>query len=150
MVKILDKKSFPPVIDHIGWGLWQASSSWQTAFEAEMVAKGHAWFAEARGAVFRFVGPRGVRQSDLQAQLRISKQAVQQLLDQLEKDDIIKREADANDSRAKRITLTKKGVQAAHDANAAKRKVEETIRKKLGDDSFHSLVNLLTTLNRPD
>jgi DNA-binding MarR family transcriptional regulator len=150
MVKKIDDVEFPPLIDHIGWLLWQASASWHAAFETEMVARGHTWFAEARGAVFRFLGPGGVRQAALQAQLRISKQAVQQMLDQLETDNIIKRETDAGDSRAKRVVLTRKGLLAAHDANAAKRKVEDSIRRKLGAKSFQSLLDLLTTLNKPD
>ncbi len=150
MVKNIDDVEYPALIDHIGWQLWQASADWHAAFEQEMVAKGHGWYAEARGAVFRLIGPQGVRQSALQDQLRVSKQAVQQMLDQLEADNIIKRVMDCSDSRAKRVILTKSGLIAAHDANLAKRKIEDSIRRKLGDKLFEKLMDLLITLNTSD
>lgn len=146
MVKMLDEIVYPPLIGHIGWSLWQASEMWMSCFTAAMVERGHPWFAEARGALFRFVGPKGISQSELAHRARVSKQAVQQLLDQLEADGIVERIADPLDQRAKRIVLTKAGLRAAHDANDAKRQVEEAFRRKLGRDALGELKSLLDRL----
>src|SRR5262245_21543919 len=146
MVKPLDEINFPPLLDHIGWALWRASELWQSKFAEAMVERGHAWFPEARGALFRFIGPRGISQSELVRRTSLSKQAVQQLLDQLEADGVVERVADETDMRAKRITLTRAGLKAAQDANKAKQQVEEAFRRKLGRESLTELKRLLVGL----
>lgn len=146
MVKILDENTFPPLIDHLGWQLWQTSESWKALFTGEMAERGHPWFAEARGALLRFIGPSGILQSELAGRAGISKQAVQQLLDQLERDGIIERLAGAIDLRAKRVILTKQGLAAMRDANDAKRSIESRLARQLGREKLASLTALLAEL----
>ena len=67
-------------------------------------------------SVFQYPGPQGTRPSDLAARLRISKQALNYLLGQLERLDYLERRPDPDDLRSKRIALTRRGL-AACDRN---------------------------------
>ena len=79
-------------IDHVGWRLWEAAAVWKEKFAAEMIAAGHDWFQEARSSVVPYVGPEGTRQADIVDQMGLSKQAVQQLIADLERSGILCRE----------------------------------------------------------
>ncbi|SCZ65736.1 MarR family protein [Epibacterium ulvae] len=130
-------------IDHVGWRLWDAAGMWKKKFAAEMVAMGHEWYAEARSSVMPYVGLKGTRQSDIVVRMGLSKQAVQQLILDLEESGILRREPDPNDGRSKIVHFTKKGLAAQRDSQKAKRKVEAEIRKRLGDEEFERLVSIL-------
>src|ERR1051325_1851059 len=62
--------------------------------------------------VFQYPGPQGARPSDLAVQLRISKQALNYLLGELERGGYLERRADPDDLRSKRIVLTSRGTSA--------------------------------------
>ena len=143
MVKRLDEKPEEPAADHIGWSLWRAAEAWKRDFEAGMVARGHDWFAEARGGVLRHLDGKGTPQSDLAGRMRITKQAVQQLVDQLEGDGIVARFASDEDRRNRLVILTAKGKAAMRDASDVKRAVEARIAAKLGKADFERLRRLL-------
>src|SRR4029453_13126668 len=57
----------------------------------------------ARLNVFQYPGPQGARPSDLAARLRISKQALNYLLGELERLDYLERRPDPDDLRSKRV-----------------------------------------------
>src|SRR5213592_5270384 len=59
--------------------------------------------------VFQYPGPQGARPSDLAARLRISKQALNHLLGQLEKLGYLERQPDPDDLRSQRVALTQRG-----------------------------------------
>ena len=126
-------------LDHIGWDLWRAASSWKRLFTDMVVAKGHQWFAEARGNLIHLIGPSGCRQSSLVKRSQLTKQAVQQFLDELEHDGIIRREPDPSDARGKIILFTKQGHKALADAEAAKRAIEADIGNLLGESTLARL-----------
>lgn len=139
MVKKIDDMR----IDHVGWRLWDAAAMWKEKFAAEMVAMGHAWYAEARSSVVPYVGLKGTRQSDIVARMGLSKQAVQQLILDLEGSGILRREPDPNDGRGKIVHFSEKGLAAQRDSQKAKRKVEAEIRARLGDEDFKHLLDAL-------
>ncbi len=118
---------------------------WKEKFAAEMSNAGHDWYAEARSSVLPYIGPNGSRQTDIVAAMGISKQAVQQLILDLEKSDILRREPDPNDGRGKIVHYTEKGFAAQQDIQNAKRKVEEDIKRHLGEQDFE---HLMTTLRK--
>lgn len=130
-------------IDHVGWRLWDAAAMWKEKFAAEMVAAGHDWYAEARSSVVPYVGLKGTRQADIVARMGLSKQAVQQLIVDLEQSGILRRDPDPNDGRGKIVLFTEKGLAAQRDSQKAKRKVEAEIRLTLGDTEFERLMNTL-------
>jgi DNA-binding MarR family transcriptional regulator len=146
MVKLLDELRYPPLEDHVGWSLWRLSELWESQFDGAMVEAGHSWFAEARGNVVRHLGPKGLPQSKLTLRMGLTKQAVQQLLDELVGDDIIERRPDPNDKRGKLIVLTQKGLRALHDANRIKKRIEKDYEKLIGPRKFGVFMKTLDEL----
>ena len=130
-------------VDHVGWRLWDAAATWKEKFAAEMVAAGHDWYAEARSSVVPYVGLNGTRQADIVARMGLSKQAVQQLIADLEQSGILRRDPDPNDGRGKIVLFTEKGLAAQRDSQKAKKKVEAEIRTLLGDTDFAQLMVIL-------
>lgn len=145
MVKAGDTE-MPETIDHIGTALWQAARDWRRRMADEMAARGYPWHREARGEVLAHLGPSGRAQSELTAAMGMTKQAVQQLLDQLEADGVIKRVTDPSDKRARRIELTELGLRDYAARTMVKRAIEERYRVRLGHDHFSQLEAALRKL----
>ena len=99
--------------------------------------------------VFQYPGPQGARPSELAARLRISKQALNYLLGQLEQLDYLKRTPDPDDARSKRIALTERGTAAIHVIREAVTEIETRWTQQLGRKRFIQLRNLLHALNQP-
>lgn len=135
-----------PRPEHIGWTLWRAAQVWRAEFVAEMVAAGHDWFGHARGNLMPCISPDGVRQGDLAGKSGLTKQAVQQFVDELVADGILMRTPDANDARARFITLTPAGKAALRDADRIKREIEARWRARLGPEDFNRLDGVLHRL----
>ena len=129
--------------DHIGWRLWDAAAAWKEDFAAQMIAEGHDWYAEARSSVIPYVALEGTRQADVVARMGLSKQAVQQMIVDLERSGILMREPDPDDGRGKIVRFTKAGLAAQRDSLRAKQRVEAEVRAKLGDAEFEQLMDLL-------
>ena len=134
------------MIDHLGWRLWRAARLWKIEFDSRMQAAGHGWFTEARSALLAHVGAKGARQSDLVTRMGLSKQAVQQMVDELQAEGIVTRQPDNSDARAKLVVLTRKGVAAARAANEVKRAIEAESRARLGAPTFQALIAALRQL----
>jgi DNA-binding MarR family transcriptional regulator len=102
--------------------------------------------------VVQYPGPQGERPSDLATRLRISKQALNHLLGQLEQLGYLERQPDPDDKRSKRIALTPRGTKAAITIREAVAEVEETWTRQLGPKRFNQLRTLLRDLgelNKP-
>jgi DNA-binding MarR family transcriptional regulator len=99
--------------------------------------------------VFQYPGPQGARPSELAARLRISKQALNYLLGQLERLDYLERRPDPDDLRSKRVALTPRGTAAIGVIRDAVGEIETTWARQLGPKRFAQLRNLLLDLNRP-
>jgi DNA-binding MarR family transcriptional regulator len=134
----------PP--DHIGWTLWRAAQVWRVEFTKAMVAAGYGWFGQARANLLQHIGPGGVRQGDLAERAGLTKQAVQQFVDELVADGILMRTPDKTDARARRVVLTKAGLAAMLDADRIKAEIEASWRNRLGSDDFDRLDALLRRL----
>ena len=111
-----------------------------------MLALGHHWYAEARSSIIPYLDRQGTRQGVLVQRMGLSKQAVQQLIDDLEREGIIERRADPEDRRGKIVVFTDKGLKAQADANRIKMEVEAGFRDKLGAQDFDKLDELLRRL----
>ena len=141
-----DGAEVPETIDHIGIALWQAAWDWRRRMADEMAARGYPWHREARGEVLAHLGPSGRAQAELTAAMGMTKQAVQQLLDQLEEDGVIKRVLDPSDKRARRIELTELVLRDYAARTMVKRAIEERYRIRLGHDLFAQLEEALRRL----
>jgi DNA-binding MarR family transcriptional regulator len=98
--------------------------------------------------VFGYPGPQGAKPSELAARLRISKQALNYLLGELERLDYLERRPDLDDQRSKRIALTPRGTAAIHVIREAVREMEAAWAQKLGQSRFTQLQRLLLDLNQ--
>ncbi|WP_299625031.1 MarR family winged helix-turn-helix transcriptional regulator [Pelagibius sp.] len=132
--------------DHIGWPLWQAAFLWKEAYIAAMQAAGHDWYGRAQSNITAFLDPRGTRQRDLVARSGLTKQAVQQLVDDLEAAGIVSRSPDPEDRRAKIIRFTAKGKAALKDGAQIKRLIEARMTEGLGAEGMTQLRRLLERL----
>jgi DNA-binding MarR family transcriptional regulator len=98
-------------------------------------------------AVFQYPGPQGARPSELAVRLRMSKQALNYLLGQLERLGYLQRRADTDDLRSKRIILTKRGESVVRVIREAVTELETRWAHRLGPKRFTQLRTLLLELN---
>jgi len=146
MVKPLDDTEAPPLIDHVGWRLWQAARLWKAAFDAGMAARQLGWCSGARAELIGALRRGPQPQSALGAELGISKQAVQQFVDELVVLGIVERRASPEDARSRLVALTAKGRKALAESNAVKRLIEADLRKRLGVRRFDQFMAELEVL----
>jgi DNA-binding MarR family transcriptional regulator len=104
-------------------------------------------FDAAHLIVFQYPGPQGARPSELAARLRITKQALNYLLGQLEGRGYLERSPDPGDKRSKRIVLTQRGVDAIRVIREAVDEMEQAWAKELGQRRFDELKKLLVELS---
>ena len=107
---------------------------------------GHTDLVPAHFVLLRYPGPNGERPGDLAEQAKMSKQAMNYLLNQLERLGYLERRADAGDQRAKRVYLTERGKATIDLIRATVRQVEEEWAQELGADKLEQLRELLTEL----
>jgi DNA-binding MarR family transcriptional regulator len=98
--------------------------------------------------VFQYPGPQGARPSELAGRLRISKQALNYLLGELERLGYLERRPDPDDQRSKRVALTPRGASAVGVIREAVGEVETAWAEQLGPKRFARLRGLLLELNR--
>jgi DNA-binding MarR family transcriptional regulator len=97
--------------------------------------------------LLQYPGPQDMRPSDLAARLRMSKQALNYLLGELERRGYIARRSDPEDMRSRRIVLTRRGHSAVRVIREAVRDTEREWAQKLGPKRFAQLRALLLELN---
>jgi DNA-binding MarR family transcriptional regulator len=108
---------------------------------------GFSDFDAAYLTVFQYPGPQGARPSELAARLRMSKQALNYLLRELERLGYLERRPDPDDLRSKRISLTSRGIEAIGVIRDAVREVEADWAEQLGVERFADLRALLVELD---
>ena len=99
--------------------------------------------------VFQYPGPQDTRPSELAARLRISKQALNYLLGELERLDYLERRPDPDDLRSKRVAVTPRGAAAIAVIREAVGEMETSWAQQLGAKRFAQLRSILLDLNQP-
>jgi DNA-binding MarR family transcriptional regulator len=134
----------PPLIGALLRVPWEAV---QQSMLERLHERGFDDLDAAHLTVFQYPGPQGSRPSELAARLRISKQALNYLLGELERLGYIKRRPDPDDLRSKRVALTPRGTAAIGVIREAVADVERTWAEQLGAKRFAQLRGLLVELN---
>ena len=98
-------------------------------------------------SVILWPGPEGMRPSDLAAGLRVTKQALNYRLSELERLGYLERRPDPDDRRARRIALTNRGRALIPVIRGAVVETEHEWAAALGKDRFAQLRELLLELN---
>src|SRR3954462_8331059 len=137
----------PPLIGALLRLPWEAV---QQHMLERLQQSGFADLDAAHLNVFQYPGPQGARPSELAARLRISKQALNYLLGQLERLGYLERLPDPDDLRSKRLALTPRGTSAINVIREAVAEVESAWAEQLGTKRFAQLRALLAELNEPN
>lgn len=109
--------------------------------------RGYTDLIAAHLNVLQYPGPENQRPSELAAQTRMSKQALNYLLGQLEDVGYLTRQGDDSDQRSKRIHLTPRGHAAFKAIREIVLEVEAEWEQQLGPRQFAQLRDLLAQLH---
>ena len=123
---------------------------WETLLERLLTGLHQRGFTDLGAphvTVLQWPGPDDLRPSELATRTRMSKQALNYLLGQLERNGYLRRRDDPHDQRFKRIALTRRGQRAARAMRDIVREVEAEWQQQLGPHRFDELRALLTDLN---
>ena len=134
----------PPLIGALLRAPWEAV---QRHMLERLHERGFDDLDAAHLSVFQYPGPQGAKPSELAARLRISKQALNYLLGELERRGYLERRSDADDLRSKRIVLTPRGTSAILVIREAVAEIETTWSERLGPKRFAELRKLLVELD---
>jgi DNA-binding MarR family transcriptional regulator len=143
---VAEAEPYTPLIGALLRMPWDAV---QEHMLARLHAEGFDDFDASYLTVFRYPSPQGERPSELAARRRVSKQALNHLLGQLEQRGYLERDADPEDGRSKRINLTPRGHDAIGVIRQAVTEMENRWAKQLGRERFNQLRTLLEELNQP-
>jgi len=126
--------------------LTKVATSTRDTFRREMARAGFTWHLNASGEVLSHIPREGISQAALTQRMGLSKQAVQQLLDQLEAAGVVRRETDPLDRRARRVVLTDLGLRDAAAQKETLARIQEGARDRLGKKLLGKLEKALKKL----
>jgi len=113
---------------------------------AHVHASGHPDVTPAMIALFRFAGLDRRRPGEIAATARLSKQATNDLLRELERLGYVERHPDPTDGRARIVQLTKRGQSLDTAVWSAGRDVEQSWRERFGDKHWTTFNDVLDKL----
>lgn len=122
------------------------AAAWRQRYRREMARRGFPWHLGAAGDLLDHLPPEGISQAALTASTGLTKQAVQQSLDQLEAHGVVRREPDPADRRVRRIVLTELGRRNLDERRAVLAEIETAARLALGKKTARQLRKSLRTL----
>jgi len=117
-------------------------------FHARLNEAGHPSIRAGHGCVFRFIHEGGSRLTELAASSGLSKQAVGEVVDDLEQLGYAERAADPQDRRAKVIRLTKRGAEAQSTALGIFTEMERNWSERYGAERVEAMRSLLEEVSR--
>ncbi len=116
--------------------------------EEAVKAAGYVDITRTHVSLFRHPTLDGMRPTDLAGEMQVSKQAVNDLLRDLERQGYIRREVDPADRRGRLIRLTAKGMKLEDTVRLAARDAERQLERELGRDRFLSFQEALVEAAR--
>ena len=135
--------------DDLGRHLQDAADAWRAEFRREMTARGFVAHNGAAGELLMHLTPDSLSQTELTARVGLSKQAVQQLLDQLEAQKYLHREPDPADKRAKRVVLSDYGKREFAERQKVLAVLNDRTQERLGKKLLAKLDKALRRLGDP-
>lgn len=117
---------------------------------ADLADRGFPDLRPGHAALFLTIDRRsGSRLTDLAEQVRLTKQGMMALVDDLESLGYVRRVPDPVDSRAKLVRLTARGRRATAECRRAIASVEQRTKRLLGDRRYETLREVLEELAEP-
>jgi DNA-binding MarR family transcriptional regulator len=120
-----------------------------TRLRADLAASGMRDFPQLRGShrrLLQMIPPPGIRITDLAALAGMTKQALGEFADWLEREGFIASGHDPSDGRVRLVTRTAKGDSAAATAQRAIEAVERTWSAEIGAERFATMKQALRDL----
>jgi DNA-binding MarR family transcriptional regulator len=115
-------------------------------FNRDLAAAGFTDIRPTHGCAFRFIGPEGLRLTDLASLADITKQSAGEIVTDLERSGYVERIPDPADKRAKLIRLTKRGEEAQRHGFTLLAEIEERWAERYGADRIAALREALEAL----
>jgi DNA-binding MarR family transcriptional regulator len=140
----LEEAAPPPPL--IGALLRMPFESVRDRMLAGLHERGYDDLVAAHLSVFQYPGPENQRPTELATRTRMTKQALNYLLGQLERLGYLTRHGDEGDQRSKRIQLTPRGHAAIKAIREIVQEVEAEWERHLGSRKFAQLRDLLVQL----
>jgi DNA-binding MarR family transcriptional regulator len=131
----------------IGASLRACWQSVRDRIATDLSERGFADIGAAHLAVLQWPSPRGVRVTSLASRSRISRQAMNYLIRELEGMGYLERRRDPSDGRARLVHLTERGEAAIRSIRASVRRLEQEWERELGPRRFAQLRSALTDLS---
>ena len=113
---------------------------------ARLRSAGYQGVTASHGRVFAALDPGGTRVTELAARAGMTRQAMTDIVDLLERHGYMHRKPDPNDRRAALIRLTPRGKSAVKLASAVVVEMEEQWRELLGPRAFDAFQKSLDSL----
>jgi DNA-binding MarR family transcriptional regulator len=118
----------------LGFLLAKAASRWNELLSEALAERGFPGVRAAYGSVLLpLFEEDGLRMGELAARGRLSKQTLTSMVRQMERDGLVRRQADAADARAARVRLTERGHRLRSAAEAALADLEARVAERLTD-----------------
>jgi DNA-binding MarR family transcriptional regulator len=131
---------------HIGRLLLNAQRNYSLQALSKLRVRGHEGLTQAHTNLLAHLDVGGLRITTLAERAGVSKQAIGNLVGDLETKGYVHREVDPHDRRAAVITYTTAGRKFLQDAHQVKREIEAEYTASLGADGFQTLQHLLALL----
>jgi DNA-binding MarR family transcriptional regulator len=132
--------------DDLGPLLLRAHRKVNATLIERLVALGHETVRAAHAAVFTNLDPAGTRTVTLARRAGMTRQAMSQLVHELQDAGYVTVEPDPDDGRATLVRLTDRGIEFCRQAARLVRELDEHWRQRLGADDLAHLRAMLRTL----
>jgi DNA-binding MarR family transcriptional regulator len=132
--------------DHIGRLLLRANREFSDTAVSKLQARGHSSLGAAAIGLIPYIDLEGTRATLLAERAGISKQAVGQLIDELEAAGYVSREPDPQDGRAAMVVFSDLGWRLLHDSYNLKLEIEAEYTAILGERRMKALRDALKRL----
>lgn len=131
---------------HIGRLFLRAHRGFSVRAIEKLHSRGHTGLSLAHTTLLAHLDTAGTRITVLADRAGVTKQAIGQLVLELEQRGYIKRAVDKDDRRATLINFTDTGWQFLQDANQIKHEIEAEYQAALGEEGLQTLYDLLARL----
>ncbi|GAO05359.1 MarR family winged helix-turn-helix transcriptional regulator [Anaeromyxobacter sp. PSR-1] len=139
-------RALRPARANAGTLLLEAYRRFERELFDELHRAGHAALRPKHGAVLANVDRDGTRATELAARAGMTKASMGELVDELERLGYVRRAADPQDRRAKRVVPTAAGLEVARLARAAIAGLERRWAGRIGEGRFRALLAALEAL----
>jgi DNA-binding MarR family transcriptional regulator len=131
---------------HIGQLLRDAFFPLERALLARLDEAGFTGLRPTHNAVLRYLDEEGTRASELARRSGLTRQALTQIIDDLERLGYVTRRDDPTDRRAKLVVYTERGRAAFRASRTIIAELEQDVRRHLGRERYEHLREALALL----